>query len=175
VLSLLLFRMVWGFAGSRYARFSALIHKPSAVFAYLKGDGARSPGHNPIGSLSVLALLAVLLTQAVSGLFANDDIASEGPLVKFISKEWSDQITWWHADVLGYAIYVLIGMHVAAILYYALRRGENLTAAMLSGDKDVGKQPGIQVIPADDSWPVRMRALCAIAACAGAVYALVTL
>ena len=121
-LTLVLFRLLWSLAGSRYARLSQLFHAPSAIFAYLRNVGTgpknRYLGHNPLGSLSVLALLAAVLAQALSGMFANDDIASEGPLVKFISKDLSDRITWFHTEVSALLIYVLVGLHVAAIAYY---------------------------------------------------------
>src|SRR5690606_36672240 len=97
--------------------------------AYLGGQH-RYLGHNPLGSLSVLALLLTLLAQAGTGLFDNDDIASEGPLAKFISKDWSDRLTWFHADVNAPLIFVLVGLHVAAICWYWFGRRENLVKPM---------------------------------------------
>ena len=86
VLALLVFRLLWGFAGSRYARFSSFAFGPHAVLGYLRGaaDVPRTLGHSPLGSLSVWALLAAVGTVAVSGLFATDEISYEGPLARAV-------------------------------------------------------------------------------------------
>ncbi|MGB6053657.1 MAG: cytochrome b/b6 domain-containing protein [Burkholderiaceae bacterium] len=171
VLALLLFRLAWGLVGSRYARFSSFLYAPAEILAYLRGAARRYHGHNPLGSLSVFALLGVVLAQAVSGLFANDDIASEGPLVKFISKDWSDSFTWFHKAVSGNLIYALIGLHIAAIVYYCLRKKQNLVKPMLTGDKVVDADTQA----ADDSWRMRLLALALLAISAAVVYGLINL
>ncbi|MGB7479165.1 MAG: cytochrome b/b6 domain-containing protein [Burkholderiaceae bacterium] len=171
VLALLLFRLAWGLVGSRYARFSSFLYAPAEILAYLRGGARRYHGHNPLGSLSVFALLGVVLAQAISGLFANDDIASEGPLVKFISKDWSDSFTWFHKAVSGNLIYALIGLHIAAIVYYYLRKKQNLVKPMVTGDKVVDADTQA----ADDSWRMRLLALALLAVSAAAVYGLVNL
>jgi cytochrome b len=175
VLALIFFRILWGVIGTRYARFTDFIRSPATVIAYIKpGKGAvqrKYLGHNPLGSLSVLALLGVVLLQALSGLFANDDIASEGPLAKFISKALSDQVTWFHKDVTGLLIYILIGLHIAAIAYYYFRKKENLVTPMITGDKEIN----FDAPPADDSWKMRLVAVVVLALCAAAVYYLVHL
>lgn len=171
VLALLLFRLAWGLVGSRYARFSSFLYAPAEILAYLRGTARRYHGHNPLGSLSVFALLGVVLAQAISGLFANDDIASEGPLVKFISKDWSDSFTWFHKAVSGNLIYALIGLHIAAIVYYYLRKKQNLVKPMITGDKVVDADTQA----ADDSWRMRLLALALLAVSAAAVYGLVNL
>lgn len=173
VLALVAFRLVWGLVGTRYARFSDFIHRPSSIIAYLRGRGADQPGkyhgHNPVGSLAVLALLGVILIQAVSGLFANDDIASEGPLVKFISKDLSDSFTWFHTEVSAWVIYFLIGLHLLAIAYYYVGKKKNLVAPMITGDKEIeGDAPS-----ADDSWRMRMLAAGILAVCAAGIYYLI--
>jgi cytochrome b len=177
-LSLVLFRIVWGFIGPRTARFADFVAGPTRVIAYLRGtDGAAVRaylGHNPLGSWSVLALLAIVLSQAVSGLFANDDIASEGPMVKFISKELSDQITWFHKDVSGNLIYFFIGLHIAAIAWYFFRKRQNLVLPMLTGDRvadhlaDSGPHGAIPAI--NDTWRVRLLAASTLVFCGGLVY-----
>jgi|SRR3569623_41577 len=174
-LTLVLFRIIWGFVGTRYARFADFFHAPGAIFAYLRSSNSgvqnEYHGHNPLGSLSVFALLGVVLMQAASGLFSNDDIASEGPLVKFISKEWSDRITWFHTEISANLIYFLVGLHVVAILYYYFRKKQNLVKPMLNGDKVVnGDAPS-----ANDSWPMRLLAAVILTACAVGVYYLVHL
>jgi cytochrome b len=175
VLALIAFRLIWGLVGTRYARFSDFIHGPSSILAYLRGDNDRSyktyHGHNPIGSLSVFALLGVILVQAVSGLFANDDIAAEGPLVKFVSEELSDSFTWFHTEVSAFVVYFLIGLHIAAIIYYYFGKKRNLVKPMITGDKEVDADAPA----ANDSWAMRMLAAGILGACAAGVYFLVNL
>jgi cytochrome b len=160
VLALILFRILWGLLGTRYARFSSFIYGPASFADFLRGGKLRNYlGHNPLGSLSVFALLIAVLVQAVTGLFANDDIASEGPLVKFITKDLSDQITWIHKDVSALAIYVLIGLHIAAIAYYAIARKQDLVKPMITGDQQVS----FDAPAANDSWKMRLLALVLLA------------
>jgi cytochrome b len=175
VLALLAFRLLWGLVGARYARFSSFVYRPSVIVGYLRSgkDALRRKylGHNPLGSLSVFALLGVVLMQAVSGLLSNDDIASEGPLVKFISKELSDRITWLHKEVGATAIYLLVGLHLLAILFYCVGKRQNLVQPMITGDHEVD----FDAPAADDSWRVRLFAALLFGLCAGGVYYLVTL
>ncbi len=172
VLTLIVFRLAWGLVGTRYARLSDLVHSRSTIVAYLRGAG-KSPqkyhGHNPVGSLSVFALLGVILVQAVSGLFANDDIASEGPLVKFISKDLSDKVTWFHTEISAWVIYILIGLHIAAVVYYYALKKQNLVKPMFTGDKEVDSDAPA----ANDSWGMRLLAAGILAACSAGVYFLI--
>jgi cytochrome b len=138
VLALLAFRIAWGVVGTRHARFANFVRGPAAVVLYLRslGGGAHpvSVGHNPLGALSVLALLAVLLAQAGTGLFANDDIFTEGPLAKLVAKAASDQATtihYWNQ----WALYALVAMHVLAVLVHRVRFGDNLVGPMIAGTK----------------------------------------
>lgn len=168
-LVLLLFRLMWGFAGSRYARFSSFVFGPKAVMAHVRGatDAPRTLGHNPLGSLSVWALLGLVAAQAASGLFATDEIAYEGPLASAVSEQASLAATQWH-KLSEPMLYTLIGLHVAAILYYWLRRGENLVRPMLTGDKQVEADwPA-----ARDDRALRLRALSLLAVAAAAVWLL---
>jgi cytochrome b len=173
VLALIAFRLIWGLVGTRYARFSNFIHGPSTIAAYSRGasdgSGEKYHGHNPVGSLSVFALLGVILVQAVSGLFANDDIASEGPLVKFISKDLSDKFTWFHTEVSASVIYFLIGLHIAAIVYYYFSKKQNLVKPMITGDKEID----VDAPAANDSWGMRLLAAGILAICAAGVYLLI--
>ncbi|KRB88529.1 cytochrome b/b6 domain-containing protein [Noviherbaspirillum sp. Root189] len=175
VLTLVSFRIIWGLIGPRYARFSSFLHGPSTIAGYIRGGKAALKanylGHNPLGSLSVFALLGVVLAQAVSGLFANDDIASEGPLVKFISKDMSDQITWFHKEVSANLIYLLVAMHVIAIAVYYFRKKQNLVKPMLTGDQEVD----FDAQPANDSWGMRLLALAIFALCGFVVSYIVNL
>ncbi|SNT02354.1 Cytochrome b [Noviherbaspirillum humi] len=175
VLALIAFRLAWGFIGPRYARFASFIYGPSTIVGYVAGGKQalkeKYLGHNPLGSLSVFALLAVVLAQAASGLFSNDDIAYDGPMVKFITKELSDQITWFHKDLNAWLVYGLVALHVAAIVFYRVRKRQNLVRAMITGDQEVD----FDAVPADDSWKTRLLALVVLALCAAGVTYLVTL
>lgn len=185
-LSLVLFRIIWGFIGPRYARFADFVVSPARVMAYLRGTEVTADrgylGHNPLGSWSVLALLGMVLLQATSGLFANDDIASEGPLVKFVSKDLSDRITWFHKDVSGNLIYFFIALHLAAIAWYFFRKRQNLVGPMLTGDRMVGhpieggtRHTSHALHAANDSWRVRLLAMATLGLCGALVYWLVSL
>lgn len=174
ILTLVLFRILWGFAGGTNARFTSFVTGPGKVIAYMKTMFKRDHGaaegstfgHNPMGALSVLAILAALLFQALSGLFVNDDILFEGPLFVWVGKELSDKITGWH-KFNEKIIYVLLATHIAAIFFYLLYKTENLISPMISGVRKVnGKAPQIRAgSPA--------LALVLLALSAGVVYALV--
>ena len=135
IIGLLAFRLAWGFLGSTHARFARFVHGPAAIAAYLRGRWA-GVGHNPLGALSVLGMLALLGCQALGGLFANDDIAFNGPYFNAISKDLSDWITGWHKRG-SWLVLALVALHVVAILFYARIRRETLIAPMLTGFKQV--------------------------------------
>jgi len=138
ILILLIFRITWGFVGSRTSRFSDFVKGPVAVWRYatdlVKGKSQSYIGHNPLGGWSVLAMLAVLLIQAATGLFANDDIITEGPLFLWVSKPVSDWLTGVH-QLNRYLIMVLAATHVFAVLFYLLVKRENLIKPMITGIK----------------------------------------
>jgi cytochrome b len=138
ILGLLLFRIIWGFMGGRYARFSAFIRGPSQVIKHtqtmLKKDAPNYLGHNPLGGWSVIAMLIALLVQVVTGLFANDDIFTEGPLYPWVSKATSELMT--HIHRLNQnVIIILIAIHMAAVLFYLIIKKENLILPMFKGHK----------------------------------------
>ena len=135
IVGLIVFRIVWGFIGSDTARFTQFVRGPAAISAYLKGQW-RGIGHNPLGALSVLALLGLVGFQAVSGLFSNDDIAFRGPMAGMISGELSNLISGWHRQSEWY-IYGLVGLHVAAVMFYTHVRKDNLLKPMVCGSKEV--------------------------------------
>ena len=87
-----------------------------------------------MGALSVLALLGTLAFQAITGLFSNDDIMLEGPYANTVSKALSDQMTHLH-KLNSDLILILIGLHLAAIIFYSFYKKERLVRAMLTGDK----------------------------------------
>jgi cytochrome b len=170
VLALLVFRLLWGWAGSRYARFESFVRGPQAVLAYLRGDGGDAhPGHNPLGAWSVVVLLLVLLTQGTTGLFANDDIATEGPLAKLVSSRTSTLLSSVHR-LNEWVIYALVALHLLAVAFYAFVKRQNLVFPMLTGDKT-----GIAGEPAEDDAAMRWRAAILFAIAAGLVAYLVQL
>lgn len=148
VLALVLFRLVWGFVGSDTARFRDFVRGPGAALAYVKalprGDAPRYLGHNPLGGWSIVAMLILLLVQAGTGLFANDDIFIEGPLYSWVSKGTSDWLTTIHRLNFDLLL-ILIAIHLAAVLFYLLVKRENLIHPMLSGRKHF---PSASAVPA---------------------------
>ena len=138
ILALVLFRLLWGFAGSSSARFSGFLAGPSAAFGFIKKLLTRAPApyasHNPLGGWMVLALLLGLLFQVGTGLFANDDILIEGPLFSLVSKATSDQLTSWHYWNVNLLL-LLVAVHVIAVGYHAVVMKENLIGAMFTGVK----------------------------------------
>ena len=133
-LALILFRVIWGFVGSQYARFANFVPSPATLIAFLRGQVDGGLGHNPLGALSVIALLAVVLIQALTGLFADDDIFFQGPLAKYVSNDTVALLTSIH-HFNQYLIFALVGLHIAAISYYYFIKRENLVGPMVTGDK----------------------------------------
>jgi len=132
ILTLLIFRFLWGFVGSSTARFSSFVRGPGAVVDYLRGKWTGS-GHTPLGALSVVALLLAVSVQVGMGLFAEDeDGIYMGPLARLVSSDTSDKVRDIHA-LWFYVILGLIVLHVLAILYYRLFRGQKLTKPMITG------------------------------------------
>ena len=162
VLALLLFRLVWGLVGGHWSRFAAFIYSPRSIIQYIKGNGKpeHSVGHTPTGAGSVFALLIVLLAQVGSGLISDDEIASAGPLVRFVSGATSNIATNYHTNIGKWIILVLVLLHVAAILFYLWRK-QNLIKPMLSGDKHL-----TLVVPATrDDAVTRVAALLIFGGC----------
>lgn len=138
ILGLLSFRILWGFLGSTYARFAQFVRGPATLASYLHGHW-HGLGHNPLGAFSVIALLAVCLTQASTGLFAyNDDIGFEGPLHRLVSSKSGELSTTVH-HVAFDGLLVLVGLHLAAIFFYLVVRRKNLIRPMVTGITD---EPG---------------------------------
>ena len=136
--TLLIFRLVWGFLGSDTARFTRFVKSPLAAMRHASHMFRREPdnvaGHNEAGGLMALVLLALLVLQVSTGLFANDDGENEGPLMKFISKGLSDQLSKVHA-VNVKLITVAVGLHILAVLAYAVFKGHDLVRPMINGRK----------------------------------------
>lgn len=135
IAGLLVFRLVWGFVGSTHARFARFFPRPGSILAYLGGQW-QGLGHNPLGALSVFALLAVLFFQVGSGLVANDDIAFEGPLYALVGKDTSDWLVGLHRQNV-WLVGALVIVHVLAIVFYAVVKKEGLVRPMITGVKRV--------------------------------------
>jgi cytochrome b len=139
VFTLLAFRLVWGLIGGRWSRFASFIYTPAAVLRYLRGasrdDEHHDVGHSPLGAFSVFALLGLLAVQVSTGLVADDEIATTGPLVAFVSGRTSGLATGWHKAWGQWSIISLVVLHVGAIVFYLVRRKRNLVHPMIVGDK----------------------------------------
>ena len=135
-IGLLVFRLLWGFFGPRHARFGSFIRNPSAVWLYLKHvlhrDTEPSIGHNPVGGLMVILMLALVAVQATTGLFATDDVAWAGPYNPSVSSATASRLSSIHSINFNF-IMGAVGLHVAAILFYALYKKQNLVVPMLHG------------------------------------------
>ena len=134
VLTLIFFRLIWGFVGTHHARFAHFIRSPKAILAYLKNP-VETPGHSPVGAISVLLLIGLFLTQALAGLFASDDIAFDGPLAKYVASNWVELLTSFHRWN-EWVLLALVGTHIGTILYYKYTKRINLISAMITGDKE---------------------------------------
>lgn len=173
VLTLLLFRFVWGLVGGHWSRFSSFLFAPSTVWRYLRGQSLpeHSVGHSPIGALSVWALLFILLAQVGSGLFSDDEIAFFGPLVSLVSSDVVGQATNYHKNIGKFLVLGLVVLHLAAVLFYKLVKKISLVQPMVLGYKQLP-----HAMPsAQDTWRTRLLALVVLGACAAVVYRLVAL
>ncbi|GAB4406278.1 MAG: hypothetical protein OHK0048_26340 [Rhodoferax sp.] len=139
VAGLLFFRLIWGFVGGHWSRFSSFFFGPRRIVAYLRGRGdpVWTVGHNPLGSLSVFAMLAVLAAQVGSGLMSDDEIAWHGPLTQWVGATWIESATAYHKHIGKPLIIGLVVLHLLAIAYHQTVKRERLVRAMLTGDKHV--------------------------------------
>lgn len=167
VLTLLLFRIVWGLVGGRWSRFGAFIYSPASVINYLKGKSKpeHGIGHSPIGAGSVFAMLGFLLAQVGTGLLSDDEIAFSGPLTRFVSNATVGLATSYHKNIGKWILLALVVLHIAAIAFYLWRK-HNLVGAMLHGDKEL-----VTAAPASrDDMASRLLALGVLLVCAAGVY-----
>jgi len=145
-LVLVVFRITWGFVGTRHARFSSFVPGPAALVSFFRGQSPGvPPGHNPLGALSVLAMLAALLFQAATGLFANDEIASAGPFYGWIAPGTSNRITGLH-EANSNLLLGLVVLHLCAVAWYVRVAGRPLVRAMLTGRKPASEVPPHEAI-----------------------------
>lgn len=164
--ALLLFRLAWGLVGGRWSRFASFVRGPAAVLRYLRGqprpDDWFHVGHNPLGAGSVMAMLLVLAAQVGTGLLSDDEIATTGPLNRFVASATGLAATSWHRGWGQWLVIGLVALHVLAIVVYA-RRGQRLVPPMVTGDKLLPAD----VPPATDNVRSRLLALVLMTACAG--------
>jgi cytochrome b len=171
VLSLLLFRLLWGFVGGHWSRWRQLTCTPSALRQYFSAQSSqqRYLGHNPIGSLSVIALMSLLLLQVATGLFSDDEIANAGPLTVWVSESIVSMTTQWHKGFGKGLVLLLTAIHVGAILWYFVKKKENLSRAMLWGDKS-SESPATASLDRPRDW---LKALLCLALVAALVFVLI--
>jgi cytochrome b len=174
VMALLVFRLVWGLVGGRWSRFIHFVYAPTTVWAYLRGDTQRDPmrherleaGHSPMGALSVFAMLGILGFQVATGLVADDEIATTGPLYRFVSSATAAWATGWHKGWGQWLLLGLVALHVLAIVYYTRVKKKPLVTAMLTGDKASARG-----LPSSrDDMTTRVLALVIAAAAGGLAY-----
>ena len=175
VLTLLLFRVTWGLVGGHWSRFVNFVPTPSQLLAYMQAVRAKQApqniGHNPLGALSVIAMLGVLLLQVLSGLMSDDEISNAGPWATLVPSDWVSLATKYHGDIGKVFLILLIILHVGAVLYYKRIKHDDLITPMLTGDKE---------LPANtqssrDTLTSRLFALGVLTGCAYAVFRLVNL
>lgn len=167
VLTLLLFRLAWGFIGGRWSRFASFVYAPRSVLAYVGGRAHPDHlvGHNPLGAASVFAMLLVLLAQVGTGLVGDDEISFTGPLNRFVATSTGLAATWFHKAVGQWLVIGLVVLHIAAVVFYVVRKRENLVRPMVVGDKDLASPTR----PSRDDAVSRLTALVVLAACAALV------
>lgn len=172
ILTLVLFRIAWGFAGSDSARFADFVRSPSVTYDYFRSVLQRRPkaylGHNPLGGWMIVSLLSLLLVQAVTGLLGNDDDAYEAPLSRWLSHDASSLVTTLHAYNFDLLL-SLIALHVAAVFTHQLLRHDDLLKAMFTGVKVAA--PGASAGRMVSVW----RALALLGAMAALVYGVISL
>ncbi|KDD17717.1 cytochrome b/b6 domain-containing protein [Bordetella bronchiseptica] len=165
-LGLVLFRLIWGFVGPRHARFATFVRGPGAMLAYLRGRAADHAGHNPLGALSVLAMLAVIGVQAATGLFASDDIMIQGPLYGHVSEATANTLTGLH-QANEWIIFGLLGAHLLAIAWYSAVRRRALVRAMITGNAPAAQLP--PATPASQDGPAIWLRAAVVGACCAAL------
>lgn len=173
VLALLLFRLAWGLVGGRWSRFSTFLYAPRSVIDYLRGRAHPDHlvGHNPLGAGSVFAMLAVLAAQVGTGLIGDDEIAFTGPLNRFVSTATGLAATSYHKKIGQWLVIGLVVLHIAAVLYYLLKKRQNLVRPMVTGDKEVA----VPTASSRDDARSRITALVIVAVASGLVAWVVSL
>ena len=175
VLTLVFFRLVWGLVGGHWSRFIHFVPAPAQLKAYVgalrRKQSVSHIGHNPLGALSVIAMLSLLLLQVFSGFMSDDEISNTGPWTSLVPNIWVEWTTEYHGDIGKALLLFLIGLHVATVLFYKHIKKEDMISPMLHGDKNVPEGTP----ESRDSFTSRLFALGVLLGCAYVVYRLVQL
>jgi len=138
LLALVFFRLLWAFFGSETARFSTFLASPRAAARYLprviRREADRQIGHNPVGGWMVLLLFALLLAEALTGIYVANDVADEGPLTELVPSVVANLITDLHTYFWDALLAAMI-LHVIAILLYGAVIRHDLVTPMITGWK----------------------------------------
>ena len=166
VLTLVLFRLSWGFWGGHWSRFKQFDLHPKSSLTYVRNiqHGSHSPqlGHNPLGAWSVCAVLLLLTLQIATGMVADDEISFTGPFNHWVSGNTVTWATWYHKAVGKKLLLAWFALHLLAMLFHRWRFGENLVSSMLNGNKVFPTQ----ATESQDRATQRIRALMVLIACA---------
>lgn len=175
VLALIVFRLVWGFVGGHWSRFVNFIPTPNDLLAYVRAkrtqQAQHSVGHNPLGALSVLGMLGLLLLQVFSGFISDDEIAHAGPWVALAPSNWVEIATEYHTEIGKVLLIVLLALHISTVVYYKRFKHTDLITPMITGDKQLLHE----VTPSRDSFTSRLFAFGVLSGSAYLVYRLVQL
>ncbi|WP_428242191.1 cytochrome b/b6 domain-containing protein [Gynuella sp.] len=137
--ALVLYRIIWGFWGSRYARFREFVRGPGTILSYLpsmfrRNDGHRHLSHNPMGGIAVLTILGLILAQLITGMMSTDDIMFDGPFVSLVSSDISDIARDLHGWIFA-ILQIVVVIHVLAVVWHQRFKGEPLIQSMIHGSK----------------------------------------
>lgn len=168
---LIIFRVVWGIIGGYYSRFSQFPPNLRKSWEYLQQHKTTTPGHNPLGAWSVYIMLFLIGFQAFSGLFANDDIFTSGPLA-YLSSHWSKVLTGLHKSN-EWLLLTIVTLHIIAIFAYRVFAGQKLTKSMITGDINWPTQSAAP--NSQDNWKTRLLALTIALLIVAGIYSLTLL
>jgi len=175
VLTLVFFRLAWGVVGGHWSRFAHFVPMPTQLIAYVRGMRKNSnqlnAGHNPLGAISVIVMLSLLLAQVFSGFMSDDEIANSGPWTALVPSSWVSFATEYHSEVGKVLLLLLIALHIATVLYYKYFHHDDLITPMLTGDKMLAQDTQ----DSRDTLTSRLFALSILAGSAYVVYRLVYL
>lgn len=139
ILGLIIFRIIWGVVGTKYAKFSQFIPNKKSLIYYLKNvkkeKEYKTVGHNPVGGLMVIFMLTLILSQAISGLFMNDDVFTSGPYYSSASSVVQNIMSVIHHNVFDVILVVSV-LHISAALFYLFVKKANLILPMITGYKN---------------------------------------
>ncbi len=135
VMTLIVFRLLWGFVGSRHSRFSDFVPGFPTLLRYLRSGVSPTPGHNPLGALSVLALLGLLTLQVTTGILNVDEEGNRGLYSVLVPADWTDRVGALH-ETLFNVLCGLIMLHIVAVIFHTRKHEPRMMSGMLTGHKD---------------------------------------